>query len=137
MRVGILTSGGDAPGMNACVRAVVRGCIYYGMEVIGIHQGYEGLLNDDMEMMQTSSVADIIHRGGTILQTARCARFENDEGILPDAPGRSWFECDIDYDGKNRGVKRIVYSSDGLIYYTEDHYNTFEDITEPETRAGP
>ena len=82
MRVGILTSGGDAPGMNACVRAVVRGCIYYGMEVIGIHQGYEGLLNDDMEMMQTSSVADIIHRGGTILQTARCARFENDEGIL-------------------------------------------------------
>ena len=65
------------------------------------------------------------------------SRFGNYEGQLPDEEGRRWFECDIDYDGKNRGVKRIVYSSDGLIYYTEDHYNTFEDITEPETRAGP
>ena len=63
--------------------------------------------------------------------------YGNYEGLLPDEEGRRWFECDIDYDGKNRGVKRIVYSSDGLIYYTEDHYNTFEDITEPETRAGP
>ena len=65
------------------------------------------------------------------------SRFGNYEGLRPDEEGRRWFECDIDYDGKNRGVKRIVYSSDGLIYYTEDHYNTFEDITEPETRAGP
>ena len=65
------------------------------------------------------------------------SRFGNYEGQLPDEPGRRWFECDIDYDGRNRGVKRIVYSNDGLIYYTEDHYNTFEDITEPLTRAGP
>ena len=65
------------------------------------------------------------------------SRFGNYEGQLPDREGRRWFECDIDYNGKSRGVKRIVYSSDGLIYYTEDHYNTFEDITEPETRAGP
>ena len=65
------------------------------------------------------------------------SRFGNYEGQLPDKEGRRWFECDIDYDGKRRGIKRIVYSNDGLIYYTEDHYNSFEDITEPETRAGP
>ena len=82
MRVGLLTSGGDAPGMNACLRAVVRGCLYYGMEVFGIRQGYEGLLKDEFVRMETSSVADIIHRGGTILQTARSARFTTEEGIL-------------------------------------------------------
>ena len=52
--------------------------------------------------------------------------FENDEGILPDAPGRSWFECDIDYEGGYRNSKRLVYSNDGLIYYTGDHYKTFQ-----------
>lgn len=64
-------------------------------------------------------------------------RFGNYEGNLPDERGRRWFECDIDFDGKYRNAKRILYSSDGLIYYTEDHYETFEDITQPETRAGP
>ena len=82
MRVGILTSGGDSPGMNACIRAVVRGCLYYGLEVYGIHQGYEGLLNDEFERLKTNSVADIIHRGGTILQTARSDEFMSDEGKL-------------------------------------------------------
>ena len=65
------------------------------------------------------------------------SRVGNYEGQLPEQNGRRWYECDIDYDGRNRGTKRIIYSSDGLIYYTEDHYNTFIDITEPETRAGP
>ena len=64
-------------------------------------------------------------------------RFGNYEGKLPDAYGRRWFECDIDFDGRFRNDKRILYSNDGLIYYTEDHYETFTDITEPETRAGP
>ena len=82
MRVGLLTSGGDSPGMNACIRAVVRGCLYYGMEIYGIHQGYEGLIHDEFEPMKTSSVADIIHRGGTILQTARSEEFMTDEGVL-------------------------------------------------------
>ena len=59
-------------------------------------------------------------------------RFGNYEGRLPDARGRAWRECDIDYSGGYRGGKRVLYSSDGLIYYTEDHYNTFEDITERE-----
>ncbi|MBR3301760.1 MAG: 6-phosphofructokinase [Firmicutes bacterium] len=81
MRIGLLTSGGDAPGMNACIRAVVRGGLYYGMEIFGIRQGYEGLINGDFVQMGTASVADIIHRGGTILQTARSAAFMTDEGI--------------------------------------------------------
>lgn len=64
-------------------------------------------------------------------------RFGNYEGQLPDARGRRWTECDIDFDGTYRNDKRIVFSNDGLIYYTEDHYQTFVDITLPETRAGP
>ena len=80
MRVGILTSGGDAPGMNACVRAVVRGCLYKGMEVFGIYQGYHGLINDDIKQLNIASVADIIHRGGTILRTARSDDFKTPEG---------------------------------------------------------
>ena len=54
--------------------------------------------------------------------------FYNDDGLLPDAPGRKWYECDIDYDGGYRNAKRIVYSSDGLIFYTDDHYKTFEQL---------
>ena len=80
IRVGILTSGGDAPGMNACIRAVVRGCLSKGMEVFGIYQGYHGLIEDDIQQMSISSVADIIHRGGTILRTARSHRFREPEG---------------------------------------------------------
>ena len=57
-------------------------------------------------------------------------RFGNYEGALPEKRGRTWYECDIDFDGKYRNEKRILYSSDGLIYYTDDHYETFEDITE-------
>jgi len=81
MRIGILTSGGDAPGMNACIRAVVRGGLYYGMEIFGIRQGYEGVISGDFVQMGTASVADIIHRGGTILQTARSNAFMTEEGL--------------------------------------------------------
>ena len=80
MKVGILTSGGDAPGMNACVRAVVRGCLYKGMEVYGIYQGYHGLIKDDIHQLNIASVADIIHRGGTVLRTARSESFKTPEG---------------------------------------------------------
>ncbi len=74
-RIGVLTSGGDAPGMNAAVRAVVRKCIYHDVEVFGIQRGYSGLINGEFEQMQRGSVADIIHRGGTVLRTARCPEF--------------------------------------------------------------
>lgn len=74
-KIGILTSGGDAPGMNPCIRSVVRTAIYNDLEVIGIKRGYCGLVEKDFEKMDRGSVADIIHRGGTILLTARCKLF--------------------------------------------------------------
>jgi 6-phosphofructokinase 1 len=80
-RVGILTSGGDAPGMNAAIRAVTRTAIYNGMEVIGFRRGYEGLLEGDVIPLSVSSVGGIVHRGGTVLRTARCERFTKPEGV--------------------------------------------------------
>ncbi|KAI4453550.1 phosphofructokinase [Holotrichia oblita] len=79
-KIAILTSGGDAPGMNAAIRAAVRYAIYVDMEVIGIARGYQGLLDEQMYNMDMRSVADIIQRGGTILRTARCPEFVTKEG---------------------------------------------------------
>lgn len=79
-RIGILTSGGDSPGMNAAIRAVVRTGIYNGLEVYGIMRGYQGLIEDDIFKMESRSVANIIQRGGTILKTARCQIFHQPEG---------------------------------------------------------
>lgn len=79
-RIGVLTSGGDAPGMNAAIRAVVRKSIYHGLEVIGFRRGYHGLIYGDYLKMELGSVADIIHRGGTILRTARSPEFMQPEG---------------------------------------------------------
>ena len=81
MKIGVLTSGGDAPGMNAAIRAVVRCGIDVGFEVYGIKRGYEGLLDGEIEQMNLSSVGDILHRGGTILKTARSERFSTEEGV--------------------------------------------------------
>lgn len=79
-KIGVLTSGGDAPGMNAAVRAVVRTGIYYGLEVFGIMRGYTGMVENDIIPMHSRSVANIIQRGGTILKTARCKEFLTKEG---------------------------------------------------------
>ena len=78
--IGVLTSGGDAPGMNAAIRAVVRGAINKGLKVKGIMRGYAGLLDEEIVDMDTTSVSDIINRGGTILYTARCMEFTKPEG---------------------------------------------------------
>ena len=78
--IAILTSGGDAPGMTACIRSIARTCIYNGIRVMGIRSGYDGLMNGNIYEMNVSSVADIIHRGGTILGSARCPEFETEEG---------------------------------------------------------
>ena len=80
--IGVLTSGGDAPGMNAAVRAVVRTAISLGMTVKGVRRGYAGLIEDDIIDMDARSVSDIINRGGTILYTARCPKFRTEEGVL-------------------------------------------------------
>ena len=79
-KIGVLTSGGDSPGMNAAIRAVVRTGIYYGLQVHGILRGYQGLIEDDIYWMESRSVANIIQRGGTILKTARCKEFFGYEG---------------------------------------------------------
>ena len=78
--IGVLTSGGDAPGMNAVIRAVVRKALAQGVAVKGIKKGYQGLLNEEIVEMQAASVSDIIQRGGTILGTARCKEFTTEEG---------------------------------------------------------
>ncbi len=79
-KIGVLTSGGDAPGMNAAIRAVVRTAVYNGIEVVGIVQGYKGLINAEFRPFSSSSVSDIIQKGGTILKTARCEEFKSPEG---------------------------------------------------------
>ena len=80
-KIGVLTSGGDAPGMNAAVRAVTRAAIRMGMQVYGIRRGYNGLINGDVIEMNERSVSDIIQRGGTMLYTARCPEFRTEEGV--------------------------------------------------------
>ncbi len=79
-RIGVLSSGGDSPGMNAAIRAVVRTGIHYGLEVYGVMRGYSGMVEDDIFRMESRSVANIIQRGGTILKTARCKEFFEYEG---------------------------------------------------------
>jgi 6-phosphofructokinase 1 len=79
-RIGIFTSGGDAPGMNACIRAVVRGAVYHGVEVFGIRRGYNGMIAGDIFQMNSHSVSNIVQRGGTILKSARSKEFMTKEG---------------------------------------------------------
>lgn len=79
--IGIMTSGGDSPGMNAAIRAVVRTAIYHGMDVFGIRRGYQGMIEGDIYQMKTTDVSNIIQRGGTILKTARSKAFMTEEGM--------------------------------------------------------
>ncbi|KXZ40453.1 6-phosphofructokinase [Alkalithermobacter thermoalcaliphilus JW-YL-7 = DSM 7308] len=79
-KIAVLTSGGDSPGMNAAIRAVVRSAIYHGCKVYGVNRGYRGLIDGDLFEMDLASVGDIIHRGGTILRSARCEEFKTEEG---------------------------------------------------------
>jgi 6-phosphofructokinase 1 len=79
-RIAVLTSGGDAPGMNAAIRAVVRKAIYHNCEVLGVHRGFAGIINGDFRVLTSKDVGDILHRGGTILQSARCPEFRTYEG---------------------------------------------------------
>lgn len=80
-KIGLLTSGGDAPGMNAAIRAVVRTALYHNKQIAGIHRGYEGLILGNIKPMNSRSVSNIIHRGGTILKTARCLEFMTEKGM--------------------------------------------------------
>ena len=109
--IGVLTSGGDAPGMNAALRAVVRTGIYNNLRVLGIKQGYNGLINGNIEEMSLSSVADIIHRGGTMLRTARCDEFQTESGLKKALNVIDIFNIDglvvLGGDGSFRGAKLL------------------------------
>lgn len=109
--IGVLTSGGDAPGMNAAIRAVVRTGVYHGFKVMGIRKGYNGLINGEITEMTARSVSDTIHRGGTILQTARCMEFKTEEGIKRAISMAKVFGIDaivvIGGDGSYRGAREM------------------------------
>lgn len=110
--IAILTSGGDAPGMNAVIRSVVRTAIYNDLKVLAIKEGYNGLIKGDIETMTLSSVADIIHRGGTILRTARSDEFMTEEGINQAFEVIKKFKIDaivaLGGDGTLRGARELA-----------------------------
>ncbi|MFD2169473.1 6-phosphofructokinase [Tumebacillus lipolyticus] len=110
-KIGVLTSGGDAPGMNAAIRAVVRKAIYHGLQVAGIKRGYQGLIQGDIVAMDLGSVGDIIHRGGTMLFTARSEEFKTEAGRERACQQIAEHEIDglivIGGDGSFRGAKLL------------------------------
>ena len=110
--IGVLTSGGDAPGMNAAIRAVVRTAIARGLNVKGIKKGYNGLLNEEIIDMRPKDVSDIIQRGGTILGTARCMEFKTGEGQQKGAEICRKHGIDgivvIGGDGSYRGAQKLA-----------------------------
>lgn len=111
-KIAVLTSGGDAPGMNAAVRAVVRKGIYEGLEVAAVYNGYQGLIEGKIVPMELGSVGDIIHRGGTMLRSARCAAFETEEGRKKAVQQLKKHDIDglvvIGGDGSFRGAYELV-----------------------------
>lgn len=111
-RIGVLTSGGDSPGMNAAIRAVVRKAIYHNIEVYGIYYGYQGLITGQIKKLEIGSVGDIIHRGGTILYTARCEEFKTEAGHKKAIEQLKKHEIDglvvIGGDGSFRGALKLA-----------------------------
>ncbi|WP_404444406.1 6-phosphofructokinase [Sutcliffiella horikoshii] len=111
-RIGVLTSGGDAPGMNAAVRAVVRKAIFHDIEVFGIYRGYAGLIDGDIKKLEIGSVGDIIHRGGTMLYSARCEEFKTIEGQLKGIENLKKHGIEalvvIGGDGSYQGAKKLT-----------------------------
>ena len=110
-RIAVLTSGGDAPGMNACIRAVVRSALNNKMDIYGVNRGYAGLIKGEITRLNTRSVSDMIHKGGTFLNTARCPEFNTDEGLRQAAETLSAFGIEglvvIGGDGTFRGAKDL------------------------------
>ncbi|WP_174729561.1 6-phosphofructokinase [Mesobacillus harenae] len=111
-RIGVLTSGGDAPGMNAAVRAVVRKAIFQNIEVYGVYGGYAGLMGGNIKKLELGSVGDIIHRGGTVLYSARSEEFKTKEGQQKGIEQLKKFGIDglvvIGGDGSYRGAKALT-----------------------------
>jgi|SRR5690625_375528 len=110
-RIGVLTSGGDAPGMNAAIRAVVRKGIFHNLDVYGIYYGFHGLMEGNIKRMELGSVGDIIHRGGTMLYSARSEKFQTEEGQNKAVEQLKKFNIDglvvIGGDGSLRGAQAL------------------------------
>ena len=110
-RIAVLTSGGDAPGMNACIRSVVRTALYHGVQIYGVYKGYQGLINGDFIELTSKSVGDILQRGGTILRSARSEQFKTEEGREKAVANLKKFEIEglivIGGDGSFRGAQRL------------------------------
>lgn len=115
-RIGVLTSGGDAPGMNAAIRAVVRSAVFYGCEAYGIYGGYQGLINGDIKRLRSQDVSNIIQRGGTILKSARSAEFRTEEGRTKAAAKLAEHKIDalvvIGGDGSFSGARLLIQEHD-------------------------
>ncbi len=115
-RIGVLTSGGDAPGMNAAIRAVVRTSIYNGCEAYGIYGGYQGLIEGDIKRLKSGDVSNIIQRGGTILKSARSTEFHTPEGRTKAAQVLAEHKIDalvvIGGDGSFTGAKLLIQEHD-------------------------
>ncbi|MFD1422653.1 6-phosphofructokinase [Laceyella tengchongensis] len=111
-RIAVLTSGGDAPGMNAAIRAVVRSGYYHGLEVYGVYRGYTGLIQGDIEKMELGTVGDIIHRGGTVLYSSRCEEFKTEAGRQKAVEQLKKHQIDglvvIGGDGSFQGAKKLT-----------------------------
>src|SRR5690554_2826749 len=111
-KIGVLTSGGDAPGMNAAIRAVVRKAIYHEIEVFGIKNGFQGLMDGNINKMGIGSVGDIIQRGGTILYSARSEEFKTDAGQKKGIEQLKKHEIEgliiIGGDGSFRGAQKLT-----------------------------
>lgn len=111
-RIAVLTSGGDAPGMNAAVRAVTRKAIFEGLEVYGVYNGYQGLIEGDLVELNLGSVGDIIQRGGTFLRSARCPEFRTEEGRAKAVEQLKKYHIDalvvIGGDGSYRGAQKLT-----------------------------
>ncbi|MBP2629919.1 MAG: 6-phosphofructokinase [Firmicutes bacterium] len=110
-KIGVLTSGGDSPGMNATIRAIVRSATEYGMNVVGIRRGYNGLLNNDIIELSSRSVAEIMQRGGTFLYTARCMEFLEEKTRVQAVKNAHSYGIDglivIGGDGSFRGAEKL------------------------------
>ena len=117
--IGLLTSGGDAPGMNAAIRAVTRSAIYNGFKVKGIYRGYKGLVENEIVELKTQNVSNIIHHGGTILKTARCKEFKTEEGrqIAYDNIKKHGIDAlvVIGGDGSLRGARQFARENYGVM----------------------
>ena len=109
--IGVLTSGGDAPGMNAAIRAVIRTGVYHGVKVCGVKRGYNGLINGEIQELHARDASEVLHRGGTMLMTARCLEFKTPEGINRALHIARVFGIDgmivIGGDGSFRGAQKL------------------------------